>query len=102
MLLPSIHLRRSRPLALRSHEFQSLREETALFSVHLLSGARGCWVYSSAKAVNSEVFIGEAGRDMDAAVPCPCPRLEISTVPPFARTKVDAIQKPRPEPGMVA
>src|SRR5258707_11040062 len=99
---PSVRLRRSRPQALRSHEFQNPREEPALFSVRPLSGARRCWVYSSVKAVNSEALIGEPGRDMDAVVPCPCPWLKISMVPPFALTKVDAIQKPRPEPGMVA
>jgi hypothetical protein len=55
-----------------------------------------------AKAVNSECFIEEPGRAMEAVVPCPCPRLEMSMVPPFALTKVEAIQNPRPEPGIVA
>ena len=39
---------------------------------------------------------------MEAVVPNPCPGLEMSMVPPFALTKVDAIQKPSPEPGMEA
>ena len=39
---------------------------------------------------------------MEAVVPSPCPGLEMSMVPPFALTKVDAIQKPRPDPGIVA
>jgi hypothetical protein len=59
-------------------------------------------VYSSVEAVESEGFIGEPGRAMEAVVPCPWPRLDMSMLPPFALTKVDAIQKPRPEPGMVA
>ena len=54
-----------------------------------------------AEAVNSEIFVWEPGREMEAVVPCPCPRLKMSIVPPFARTKTDAIQKPRPDPGMV-
>jgi hypothetical protein len=53
-------------------------------------------------AVNSEGFIKEPGRVMDAVVPCPCPGLDMSMVPPLAPTKMDAIQKPRPDPGMVA
>ena len=55
-----------------------------------------------ARAVNSEGVIGEPGRAMDAVVPCPCPRLQMSMVPPFALTKVEAIQNPRPDPGIVA
>src|SRR4030088_1187316 len=101
MLPPSVRLLRSRPQALRSHGVRNPREEIVLFWVRRQSGARRCWAYSSAKAVASEVFIGEAGRAMEAVVPCPCPRLEMSMVPPFAATKVDAIQKPRPDPGMV-
>src|ERR1700730_2302467 len=101
MLLPSVRQRRSRLQAPRSHEVRSPRGETALSSVRRQSGARRCWVYSSVEAGNSEGFIGAAGRTMEAVVPCPCPRLEISIVPPFALTKVEAIQKPRPDPGIV-
>src|ERR1700692_656172 len=39
---------------------------------------------------------------MEAVVPCPLPPLTISIDPSFALMKVDAIQKPRPEPGIVA
>src|ERR1700676_5425010 len=101
MLLLSIRRRRSRLQTPRSHEARNRREETALFSVRRQSGARHCWVYSSVAAVNSKGFIGEAGRAMEAVVPCSCPRLETSIVPPFALTKIEAIQKPRPEPGIV-
>jgi hypothetical protein len=59
-------------------------------------------VYSSVKAAESEGFIGKPDRVMEAVVPRPWPRLDMSMVPPLALTKVDAIQKPRPEPGMVA
>ena len=41
------------------------------------------------------------GRMIEAVVPSPWPVLDISIVPPFALMKVDAIQKPNPEPGMV-
>ena len=44
----------------------------------------------------------DPGRVMEAVVPCPGPGLEISMVPPFAPTNVDAIQKPRPDPGIAA
>ena len=54
------------------------------------------------EAVNSEAVIGEPGRIMVAVVPNPCPRLDMSMVPPLARMKVDAIQNPRPDPGIVA
>ena len=37
---------------------------------------------------------------MDTVVPNPGPGLATLMVPPFALTKVDAIQKPRPEPGI--
>src|SRR5450756_1474239 len=94
--------RRFRPLVPRSHVFQTRRGEIALFSVRLRSGARRCWVYSSVKAFNSKMFVVEAGRAIEAVVPCPGPRLEISMDPSFALTKVEAIQKPRPDPGMVA
>src|ERR1700730_19037719 len=102
MLPPSIRLRRSRPRPPIILEVQSPREETVLFSVRHRSGARRCWVYSLAKAVNSEGVIGEPGRATDAVVPCPCPRLQMSMVPPFALTKMEAIQNPRPDPGIVA
>ncbi len=55
-----------------------------------------------AKAVNSEGRIGEPGRAIEAVLPCPWPGLDISMVPPFALTKVEAIQNPRPDPGIVA
>src|SRR5258708_24744488 len=102
MLLLSARLPRSRPRPRKSHEVRNPHEETVLFSVRRQSGARHWLIYSLAKAVNSEAFIREPGRAMKAVVPCPCPRLELSMVPPFALTKVDAIQKPRPDPGMVA
>src|SRR5579883_2374812 len=44
----------------------------------------------------------EAGRAMDTVVPMPCPRLETVTVPPLDLTKVEAIQKPSPDPGTLA
>ena len=37
---------------------------------------------------------------METVVPNPGPGLETVRMPPFAMTKVDAIQKPRPEPGI--
>jgi hypothetical protein len=46
--------------------------------------------------------MSEAGRVIEAVVPNPCPGLDMPMVPPLAPTKVDAIQKPRPDPGMVA
>src|SRR5580704_6877279 len=95
----SAHPRRSRLQARRSREVRIPREETVLFSARRRSGARHCWVYSLAKAVKSEILMLEPGRAIEAVVPRPCPWLEMSVVPPFALTKVDAIQKPNPDPG---
>ena len=39
---------------------------------------------------------------IEAVVPRPWPRLAMSALPLCALTKVDAIQKPRPEPGTLA
>lgn len=39
---------------------------------------------------------------METIVPSPCPGLDVLMVPPVAPTKIEAIQKPRPEPGMDA
>src|ERR1700739_1078909 len=102
MLRPSVHPRRFRPRSRRSPEARNRREETALSSVRLLSAAQRWLIYSLVRAVNSEGFMPEAGSVMEAVVPNPCPALDMPMVPPFAPTKVDAIQKPRPDPGMLA
>src|ERR1700686_4924992 len=102
MLPLSARQRRSRLLVPCNPEVRSRRAETVLFSVRRRSGVRCCRIYSSVRAANSEGLIKEPGSAMQAVVPRPCPRLEISMVPPFALTKVDAIQKPSPEPGPVA
>src|ERR1700688_4541650 len=99
MSRPSVLRRRSRPQAPRSHEARNRREETALFSVRHLSAVRRWWIYS---LVNPEALVRDAGNPMEAVAPSPCPRLEMSILPPFALTKVDAIQNPRPDPGIVA
>src|SRR5580692_11989619 len=99
MLRPSALPRRSRLQAPRSHEARNRREETALFSVRHQSAVRRWWIYSW---VNPEALVRDPGRAMEAVAPSPCPRLEMSMVPPFALTNVDAIQNPRPEPGTVA
>src|SRR3984957_10250971 len=99
MLLPSALPRRSRPQAPRSHEARNRREETALFWVRHQSAIRRWWIYSS---VSPEASVRDPGRAMEAVAPNPCPRLEMSMAPPFALTKVDAIQNPRPDPGIVA
>src|SRR5258707_531024 len=91
--------RRFRPQAPRSHEVRNRREETALFSVRHRSGVRHWWIYSW---VNPVALVRDPGSAMEAVAPSPCPRLDMSMVPPFALTKVDAIQNPRPDPGMVA
>src|ERR1700761_142626 len=91
--------RRSQPQAPRSREGRNRSAETALFSVRRRSEGRGWGVYAW---LNPEALVRDPGRAMEAVVPNPCPRLDMSMVPPLALTKVDAIQNPRPEPGMVA
>ena len=44
----------------------------------------------------------EAGREIETVVPSPCPGLVMPMVPAFALTKTEAIQKPRPDPGIAA
>src|ERR1700730_151950 len=99
MLRPSVLPRRSRPQAPRSREARNRREETVLFSVRHQSAVRRWWTYS---LVNPEALVRDPGKAIEAVAPSPCPRLEMSMVPPFALTKVDAIQNPRPDPGIVA
>src|SRR5579872_4299235 len=97
-----MHPRRSPPRSPNSLAVRNPRAGIALSSLRPRSTARYWRVYSLDMTVSLEWFAAEQGRVIDAVAPLPCPSLEMSTLPPLASTKIDAIQKPRPDPGTAA